>query len=284
VAVAYQVETGDEAQVPVEEQGFDAAEISREGARRVYKVRIPSATVKEAAHEQIARLSTTIRLPGFRPGKVPAAELEKRYGAQARQEALNRLAAEASSRVAPKGGVPSAIKLVRGAQSGDLEFELTVTYLPDLPAFDASQLTLESFTATEADLQAAGLDTDSGAAMFRGQLKRQVLDRLHEAYSFPLIPALVEREFTVLWKTAEADLGTRTIEPKVRAALAAEFREIAERRVRLGLVIAEMARRHGIHAPHSAALEDAVIDHLAGQARVSQRRASVDELRQMMEE
>jgi len=64
--------------------------------------------------------------------------------------------------------------------------------------------------------------------MFRGHLKRQVLDRLHEAYSFPLIPALVDREFAVLWKTALADLGTRTIEPKVRASQAAEFREIAE--------------------------------------------------------
>jgi len=234
--------------------GIDAIEISRDGARRVYKVRIP------------------------------AAELEKRYGTEARQEALNRLAAAAASRVAPKGGVPSAIKLRSGAQSGDLEFELTVTHLPDLPAFDGSQLMLESFTATEADLQAAGLDTDSGAAMLRGHLKRQVLDRLHEAYSFPLIPALVDREFAVLWRTAEADLGSRTIEPQVRASLAAEFREIAERRVRLGLVIAEMARRNGIHAPHGAALEDAVIAHLAGQARVSQRRASVDELRQMMEE
>lgn len=236
--------------------GIDAIEIRRDGARRVYKVRIPSAAV-------------------FGPGKIPAAELEKRYGA---------LAAEAASRVAPKGGVPSAIELRSGAQTGELEFELTVTHLPDLPAFDASQLTLESFTATEADLQAAGLNADSSAAMFRGQLKRQVLDRLHEAYSFPLIPALVEREFALLWKTVEADLGTRTIEPQVRASLAAEFREIAERRVRLGLVIAELGRRHGIHAPHSAALEDAVIDHLAGQARVSQRRASVDELRQMMKE
>jgi len=54
--------------------------------------------------------------------------------------------------------------------------------------------------------------------------------------------------------------------------------------VRLGLVIAETARRSGIQAPDSAMLENAVIDRLVAQARVSEREATADELRELAEE
>jgi hypothetical protein len=257
------------------------AEISRDGPSRMYKVRIPSNEVAQAVRERLVELSRNIRLPGFRPGKVPTAVLEKRYGTQARREGINRLAGEAAFRVAPKGGVGSSLELVSGAQSGDVELQLRVTYLPDLPEFDFSQLVLERLTATEANLQAAGLTADDATAIFRTHLKRQVLDRLHATYSFPLLPAIVEREFAGLWRTAEAQLGT--IDAEDRASLIAEFRAIAERRVRLGLVIAEMARRHGLHSQQSAALEDAVIDHFVAQARVSERPASAEELRDLIE-
>jgi FKBP-type peptidyl-prolyl cis-trans isomerase (trigger factor) len=170
---------------------------------------------------------------------------------------------------------------VSGAQSGDVEFRLTVTHLPDLPPFDFSQLTLDRLTASEENPQAAGLTREDATAIFRSHLKRQVLDRLHATYSFPLLPAIVEREFAGLWKTVEAQLGT--VDAQERASLAAEFRAIAERRVRLGLVVAEMARRQGIHVHQSAALEDAVIDHFVAQAQVSERSATVEELRELME-
>lgn len=257
-------------------------EISRDGARRGYRIRIPSGEVAQAVRERLAELSRTIRLPGFRPGKVPMTIIEKRYGAQARKEATNQVAAQAASRATPKGGVASAIELVSGREAGDVEFLLTVTYLPDLPLFDFSQLTLERLTATEANLQAAGLTSDDATALFRAHLKRQALDTLHAAYSFPLIPAIVEREFAGLWKTAEAQLGA--VDAQERDALATEFRAIAERRVRLGLVVAEMARRHGIQSRQSAMLEDAVIDHFVAQAHVSERPATLEELRELIEE
>jgi len=233
VTVAYKLEI-----VAATEAAPDS-EISRNGASRVYKLRIPAAEVAQATSERLAELSRTIRLPGFRPGKVPMAVLEKRYGTEARKEIMNRLAGEAASRATPKNGVASAVELVGGARSDDVEFRLTVTYLPDLPPFDFSQLTLERLTVTEENLQSAGLTRDGATAILRSHLKRQVLDRLHATYSFPLLPAIVEREFAGLWKTVEAQLGT--VDAQERGSLAAEFRAIAERRVRLGLVVAEMA-------------------------------------------
>jgi len=156
------------------------------------------------------------------------AVLEKRYGARARKEASNRLAAEAASRATQKGGVASAVELTGGAEAGDVEFLLRVTYLPDLPELDFSQVTLERLTVTDENLQAANLERDKAAALLRAHLKRQALDALDSAYSFPLIPAAVEREFAGLWKTAEAQLGM--VDARERDALASEFREIAERR------------------------------------------------------
>ncbi len=84
----------------------------------------------------------------------------------------------------------------------------------------------------------------------RTHLKRRVLDALDEAHSFPLPPAMVESEFSNIWaqvmeelkregKTAEEEAGS---EENLRA----EYRRIAERRVRLGLVLGKIGEQNGI--------------------------------------
>ena len=110
------------------------------------------------------------------------------------------------------------------------------------------------------------------ADLLRNHLHQQVLDRLHETYSFGLHPMLVEREFEAIWKVAQAQGATESLTP--------EFRAIAERRVRLGAIVAEMARRHQIR---SQPIEDNVIDYFLAQARVTERRVGVEELRDLAE-
>jgi trigger factor len=84
----------------------------------------------------------------------------------------------------------------------------------------------------------------------RVHLKRRVLDALDEAHSFPLPPAMVESEFANIWaqvveelkregKTAEEEGGSEE-------DLRAEYRRIAERRVRLGLVLGKIGEQNGI--------------------------------------
>ena len=250
--------------------------VSADGAAHVYAVKIPTALVDQLVGEKLARLSKSVSLPGFRPGNVPAAVLQKRYGAQARADVLNRLGMEAMDRALPKGSVASALELKRGAESGDVEIHLTAIRMADLPDIDFSQVELERLTADEATMRRAGITSEQVAAYFRGYLKAQVLDRLDAEYRFPVLPALVDREFTEIWKAAQAQAE---IPADAKAQASAEFRAIAERRFRLGWVVAEMARRNAIHAAQGDDLEEQVIDHFIAQARVEERVASEEELR-----
>ncbi len=88
------------------------------------------------------------------------------------------------------------------------------------------------------------------ASASRLKLKRALLDQLDERHKFEPPPSLVEREFTNVWSQVESDLKREnktfadegTTEEKARE----EYRAIAERRVRLGLVIAEIGEKNNI--------------------------------------
>jgi trigger factor len=88
------------------------------------------------------------------------------------------------------------------------------------------------------------------AAATRQKLKRALLDQLDERHKFEPPPSLVEQEFNAVWSRIENDLKQQgrtfadegTTDEKARE----EYRAIAERRVRLGLVIAEIGERNNI--------------------------------------
>ncbi|MBU1347736.1 MAG: trigger factor [Alphaproteobacteria bacterium] len=88
----------------------------------------------------------------------------------------------------------------------------------------------------------------AGAARFK--LKRALLDELDKAHSFDLPPKMVEAEFDGIWKQVEADKEAGNLPPedakKSDKKLKDEYRKIAERRVRLGLVLAEIGRTNNV--------------------------------------
>ena len=87
-------------------------------------------------------------------------------------------------------------------------------------------------------------------ATSRQKLKRELLDKLDVLHKFEAPPSLVEQEFTNVWNTVLADLKSQnrtfeqegTTEEKARE----EYRGIADRRVRLGLVLAEIGDKNNI--------------------------------------
>jgi trigger factor len=103
------------------------------------------------------------------------------------------------------------------------------------------------------------------AAASRQKLKRALLDQLDERHKFEPPPSLVEQEFNNVWSSIEKDLKDQgrtfadegTTEEKARA----EYRTIAERRVRLGLVIAEIGERNNIKVTEEQ-LNAAVVEQL----------------------
>src|SRR6202789_1326733 len=85
----------------------------------------------------------------------------------------------------------------------------------------------------------------------RLHLKRRILDALDEAHSFSLPPTMVEGEFDGIWRAVQAELEREGKKPedegKSEDELKKEYHDIAERRVRLGLVLARLGEQHGIN-------------------------------------
>jgi len=87
-------------------------------------------------------------------------------------------------------------------------------------------------------------------AQSRRRVKKELLDALDAKYSFELPPSLVEQEFGAVWSQVESDMksNNRTFadEDTTEEEARAEYRKIAERRVRLGLVLAQIGEKSDI--------------------------------------
>ncbi len=135
----------------------------------------------------------------------------------------------------------------------DAEFEVKVkevrrvvpTALDDALAKMLGHETLDSLrTAVRAEI-------DKGHAQAsRTHAKRRLLDALAAGHSFDLPAGMVDLEFEGIWSQVERERQAGRLDPedagKSEDELKAEYRSIAERRVRLGLVIAEIGKRNNI--------------------------------------
>lgn len=135
----------------------------------------------------------------------------------------------------------------------DAEFKVTAKTVeaPGTVAVDdafAKQLGLESLDKLKEAVKGRLLQEHAGLS--RQRVKRQLLDKLDEMHKFALPPTLAEEEFKNVWNAVDSDLKAQgrsfadegTTEEKARE----EYRGIAERRVRLGLVLAEIGERNKI--------------------------------------
>mgnify|MGYP000978972197 CR=1 FL=1 len=93
----------------------------------------------------------------------------------------------------------------------------------------------------------------------RFKLKRALLDELDKGHTFDLPPKMVEAEFAGIWQQVEQDKAAGSLPPedaeKSDDDLRAEYRRIAERRVRLGLVLAEIGRRNEVQVSDQELLQ-----------------------------
>jgi trigger factor len=135
----------------------------------------------------------------------------------------------------------------------EAEFEVTLKTLtaPGTVTVDdafAKSLGMESLAKLR-DAVKERLQREHASAS-RNRIKRTLLDALDERHKFEPPPAMVEQEFNNVWNAVQSDLKAQartledegTTEEKARA----EYQAIAERRVRLGLVLAEIGERNKI--------------------------------------
>ena len=135
----------------------------------------------------------------------------------------------------------------------DAEFEVTVKEVkaPVATVADdafAERLGIESLEKLRELLKTNLEGQYAGASKFK--LKRALLDVLDSKHVFPLPPKMVEAEFGQIWSQVQQDKEREGLPPedaeKSDDQLQVEYRKIAERRVRLGLVLAEIGRANNV--------------------------------------
>ncbi len=90
-----------------------------EGVERLLEVSVPVATVKQAEDSTAQRYASTVRLPGFRPGKAPAAVVRKRFKDAIRQQVIETLVQDAFKEVVDR----EKLKVASQPHVHDLKFE-----------------------------------------------------------------------------------------------------------------------------------------------------------------
>ena len=135
----------------------------------------------------------------------------------------------------------------------DAVFEVKVKEVKapvDSPADDAfaEKLGVENLEKLRELLKTNLEQQYAGATRFK--LKRALLDQLDTKHDFPLPPKMVEAEFASIWQQVQQDKEAGNLPPedskKSDKKLQEEYRKIAERRVRLGLVLAEIGRANNV--------------------------------------
>jgi len=135
----------------------------------------------------------------------------------------------------------------------DAKFDVTVKEVagPKITKLDdefAKKLGMDTLAALR-DAVETRLKDDYEAAS-RTHLKRNLLDSLDKAHKFELPATLVEREFDSVWQqvTSELEKVERTFEDEDTTEDKArkEYRDLAERRVRLGLIMSEIGEKSSI--------------------------------------
>lgn len=135
----------------------------------------------------------------------------------------------------------------------DAEFDVTMKSVraPEQLVIDnefAKRLGADSLATLKERVRESVKNRFSAAS--RTHLKRRLLDALDAAHGFELPPIMVKVEFESIWRQVEAELKrekkTPEDEGKTEEELKAEYHAIAERRVRLGIVLSKVGEQNGL--------------------------------------
>ena len=169
--------------------------------------------------------------------------------------------------------IPGFEEQLSGVKTGDTK-TITVTFPSDYPAthlagkdaeFDVTVQAVKVEGETKADDEFArslGLESldklkqllrgqleQETAGLTRTQMKRQLLDKLASQHDFDVPPAMVEAEFEQIWQQLQAEAAKEADPAAAMKEIEAEkgdYKRIAERRVRLGLLLSEIGQANGV--------------------------------------
>jgi trigger factor len=156
---------------------MEVTETSAAGLKREFRIVVPADEVEGEITRRLGEIGRAVRIPGFRPGKVPLPLLRRRYGPAVRDEVLES-SVQSSSAEAMQGrnlrpALPPQVKIVSANEGENLEYEMSVEVLPDLPQPDFAGLGLERLVV---DIPEEDIDK-AVSRIAEQQRKTEVVDR-----------------------------------------------------------------------------------------------------------
>jgi len=130
---------------------MQTVETLNEGLKRAYTLTITAKEIAARVEQEVTRLAPTVRMPGFRPGKVPANLVKKMHGEALQGDALNSSVQEAVQSLIGKEKLRPAmspsVELGEGYEHGkDAEVKVALEVLPEIATPSLDGLKLERLT------------------------------------------------------------------------------------------------------------------------------------------
>jgi trigger factor len=156
---------------------MNVTETSTEGLKREFKITVPAEELEEHVTRRLGEIARTVRIPGFRPGKVPLPLLRKRFGGAVRGEVLESAVQDSSTKAISernlRPALPPRFELVSADEGADLEYTMSLEILPEMPEPDFAKLSLEKLVTQvpEEDVEKAL------GRMAESQRKSEVVER-----------------------------------------------------------------------------------------------------------
>ena len=131
------------------------AETLNDGLKRAYTLKITAKDIESRIDGEVKKLAPQMRMPGFRPGKVPANLVKKMHGPQLFQDALNTSIQDGVQKMITdhklRPAMQPSVELNEGYEQGkDAEIKIALEVLPDVPTPQIEGIKLERLTV-EAD-------------------------------------------------------------------------------------------------------------------------------------
>ena len=122
---------------------------------RKITVKFPADRLESQVSARIAEMGRTVRLKGFRPGKVPLNVIKQRFGAQVHGEALSELIGSTLREAVEKENLrpianPS-VETTGNAENGEIAYTATFEIMPEFPEIDVAALEITRPVATVSD-------------------------------------------------------------------------------------------------------------------------------------
>lgn len=125
-------------------------QIKNESLEKHFKVTVPAKSIDGEVEKEVTKLSQTMKLPGFRPGKVPASLIKKKYGSAVRGDVLEKQVKSCISKIIDDNKLePSEtpnIDDLKAEEGKDLSFVVKMDVLPEIKHPDFKKIKLEKPT------------------------------------------------------------------------------------------------------------------------------------------